>query len=696
MKVFSKRANSNQLGVLSEEFSKFLNGFIPANYVRLGLNRNSPSSLLHCLFLASDHLKLIADNYDIKKFKTIVKFREAYCKKNITEREIMINNLRSGVLKGSGEGESFLTTLEPNYYEICAQEVYNMDKLCVKNMLENDKQLLDSAYFYRLFESLFCLNIFVFVLENDVLVLEKPNHNLYHMREIREELPSLFLLRHKDRDYVYDVYEIIKFDSSKKTVGNHLMPKEMTIKMREYVEEYGFLSCQSNGESNYIIRENAYLNLNWNYLLKNYTLISQGINSQGRAYKITIRIYNGNLMTLFIPPTFPLNAKRSNIFVPSRVEECEKVLGKNYKVGRGGLWYKINDCPRGLFVACLDIEEDLDNENICINYEICKNFSKEEKINELKITQKNANIIKQLVFWLWCLSDLDEICEWLDLFFLKEDNRKKLDIYTRKEMLVELMFPTYIGTCEEGIEYLSNYIPEIFNNGKIRLYNQLYDSLKQFILNYINFMKGIDKKKIINSGLINMFGNYKDFTKYPYTVLLIGQEKFEEWENTKTIDRHNIYAVDDIDMKLKLSFPYTNNEGEIFMVQNNSINNLKLALVASKIWTKHKYNISYEVLLTTIWPLFKNNDWINDFGYSQEDIISLAQEKTYNQDIETYREALDELTLNKILMPLEIEDYSYRIHNNDSIDTSNIIEDKFCYDVWMFGNGGYAGMLKIL
>ena len=69
-----------------------MNSFIPANYVRLGLNRNSPSSLLHCLFLASDHLKLIADSYDIKKFKTIVKFREAYCKKNITEREIMINN----------------------------------------------------------------------------------------------------------------------------------------------------------------------------------------------------------------------------------------------------------------------------------------------------------------------------------------------------------------------------------------------------------------------------------------------------------------------------------------------------------------------------------------------------------------------------------------------------------------------------
>ena len=284
-----KILKSEREGIIPDYITKFLGKIENKNFIREGIYMNSKSSLLHCCIKAFNKTNFTTNNERRQKnINSLKKYCNNYSELKIEKRDIKIREFRVNI------------NIFTKFYNInvSRQELYDFRNEEVLKLMSNPEYNLNSNIFFRFFETMFIFNIFVFVYDKDLdkTYIEIPNYQDFHIRLIDENLPCIFLLRHKRR-YAYDVYELIKEEDSR---DNYIFDNKYTKYMKKYIEENNSYYVKINE----MLLKNCFNNINWNIILKDYKIISQMINSTGRAFPFLLFtiVKSPKLLYLLNPP----------------------------------------------------------------------------------------------------------------------------------------------------------------------------------------------------------------------------------------------------------------------------------------------------------------------------------------------------------------------------------------------------------
>tara|TARA_R110002126_G_scaffold190849_1_gene338972 strand:+ start:393 stop:4385 length:3993 start_codon:yes stop_codon:yes gene_type:complete len=698
----TKVLSTDRLGYLPDFVENLLRELDNRKFIREGVAKNSKSSLLHIMMkIYPDIEKLVTiDNQKQNKvFRDIMKNYEKYSQfNNVSDKNKYIFKLRYGIVK---------EILIP---QISSQETYQFTEDEVIEMFGSYSKTLESEYFYKSLELIFCANIFVFVYDKDKdkTYLEIPNHNKYHIREVREELPCILILKHIRRN-TFNVYEAIRAEKEmEETKSNYVFSTKFTKYLKNYILNKSYYTINSRKkdvttkgkkESEISVRKNPFSYINWNKILKDYVITSQMINSNGRCFAFNLEYKKGKEMTLFIEPTFPFNVKESYLTEKASIKEIIKFFGDNYTKGEDGLWYPLNDEIYGFFVPCSD---KCTGTRKCKNYILlsCKN-NIDRTYENIKIAKKNSFIFLQTIKWLFLLEDIP-YQEWKEKYMIKDDKLSE-NIMTESYSRVPYRFPQKAKTTQEGIGYLNEYHPGVFNNNKIYLYPKLYENLDRHMLNYLKKYEGLEliNKKVIS----NIFIHLEDYNVKKFTKIIIGKEKYRIWKSKslqEDTNRNTIYEEEDICKE----FPFVwknNTNGAVYFVQNNKENSKICSIINSLFWSITGNNKGYDMKLTTIWSeLMKVKDNMIEkyFGWNMESLKEYIKEKTL-KDVYflTTKEYLNFLIQNRV--PYQInKEYSYIVYSKVgekiSVTEKYIIDNRPPLELYRYSDGGFASLLDLI
>jgi len=680
-----KILSPKQIGVLPQLVSDFLNNIEEGSYVRRGVFKSNTSSLIHCVITASSHLEKYYDMIDVRntemreKIKNLKDIRDNYLIRTIKDKETIINGFRNNIT-------SFVNL------ESASQETFQYDTNQVNLFIQDKEKIFSSDLYYRLLEHIFMVNIFVFSYENGELELEKPKHNFYHIRQFNEYYPSLFIFKHIS-DRTIPTYELIENENS--PTSPFLRDLDFLKYMRNFIRTKNYAVGLCN-QTDFSVIKNGYSGIRWDIILKDYKILSQDLNDSGRMIKINISIDKGKKMSIFIKPSTPLNVKVSRMIYESKKEDIIDIFGDNFTVGSEGLWYNLKGFVYGVFIPCKGIGDSEKREN-CLEYELLRSvFKSNHQISVIGIIKKNANIIKQLLIWLWNLSkDIDDVDEWFETYVQTMEERKLIDIINVSPIKIEYRFPSSVLTIDDGILYLENYIPLIFNLGKIHLYEDLLKTMKIYIRNYQLSLNGYPK--IPNKSLVNLYNGEKDFKRHINTRIILGKDKYEQYYNGIKNIKIDIEQIPDINSAKTSIFPYrSKTDSSYFLIQNNVSDREGEAIFGSYIWEKWNTNLGYSLDRTKIWKMFLEYPFLPQvLKMSEQDVIDYSNRQT-PIDTNNYEEALYFLAKNNIPVPDEKFNLNVSVkYRNSEGYYDKLTENKDIVSVWVYGNGVYASMLKI-
>ena len=670
-------------GILMDYIVNFLSKVEKEDYIREGAKSKSKSSFLHCIFRTLLDYNINEVSYNTAAYKSIRIFLEKYNQADEEKKEKSVIEFRNFI-------EVFKNTVA---LEVCMQELYDHSISEIIQLISNPVISLDSNKFYRFFEVFFMINIFVFVFdkENGTTYLETPNHQYYHIRIVNENLPCIFLIKHK-RKYSFDIYEIVRRKQGK---SPYLFSQKFSKYMKQYIFDNNIYYIKSRD----IVRKNCFNVLNWDVILKDYKFLHQNINSSGRMFSFTFVASKDqeDLVTVFTESSPPLFCKSSDEIHFTTKKRCIKLFGNNYIVGSKGLWYSINDIKDGVFIPCKDIKEK--EEYVCKNFEIIlEKDARNRELENIEICKYNSLIYLQLIKWLYLLENID-LEKWFDKNII-EDSKMSQDSLVSQYFNVPLRFPGDIETTRKGIIHLAEYIPEIFDkkSGKIYLYSKLYNSTKRNMTNFLRANQDIivPNKKTI-SGTLNF---EKDFNAESFNKILIGND-FNYWSDNIIKEKQAVSQIEDDFVNYKIPFILKNETTEKFyMVQNTAESSLTVAIVVSKIYQMFNNGSVYQTTIRDIWDIVKTYYNKYNFGWTFEKLKLYINSKL---DKEIYlknsTECLNFLIKNKITFTLE-DKFSYIVYSkmNDKITISRkyIVDDNPPLELYSFSSGAYASMLPII
>ena len=669
-------------GILMDFVVNFLSKVEKKDYIREGAKSKSKSSFLHCIFRCIKDYN-IGQLKDIPNYISIRKLIEKYSQSKEETKEYAVISFRNYI-----EGFKNFVGLE-----VCLQELYDHSIPEIVQLLANPNINLDSNKFYRFFEIFFSINIFVFVFdkENNNTYLETPNHQYYHIRIVNDKLPCLFLVKHK-RKYSFDIYEIVRRKDDKE-------PYLFSPKFSKYMKQYIFDNNIYYIKTGDVLRKNCYNILNWDVLLKDYIFIHQNINSSGRMFSFSFQASKDkkDLVSVFTESSPPLYCGTSDEIYFTTKKRCIKLFGDKYTVGSRGLWYPVNDIKEGFFIPCDDIKEK--REFVCKNFEIILGKDrKNRELENIEICKHNSNIYIQLIKWLYLLENI-EINKWFSKNVI-EDSKMTPDSLVSQYFNLPLRFPQNIKTTREGIIYLGEHAPNIFDSksGKIYLYPELYHSTMR---NITNFLKS--NQDIIIPNMKTIHGTLEfenDFENYTFNKILIAND-FNYWSDNIIKENKVVTRVEDDFVNYKIPFVLKNQTtGKIYMVQNTVESSLTVSIVIAKIYQMFDNGTDYKTTIKNLWSSIKTYYNRYDFGWSFEKLKLYINSKL---DRETYfknsQECLDFLIKNKISFTLE-DKFSYivygKVNDKMSITRKYIIDDSIPLELYGFSSGAYASMLPII
>ena len=439
---------------------------------------------------------------------------------------------------------------------VLKQEMFDYSDEDISKTLKNE-EYLDSRLFFRLFESIFSINVFVFYISNEKPILETPRYKDFHIRNINEDLPSLFLYR--DITSSQGRYSIIsgrqKLYSSKNIQG--------------FLQPYYRSDITEDNKT--ITRLNPYRDIIWEKIFKNNEIYSQRINKEGKCYCINIGIEDSEI-SVYIPLSAPLNIPTLSKISKGNSNKIKKYFGEG-NIGSEGLWYYINGL-REIFIPCEDVD---------INLTICKNFLKDKLSQEI---DKNYNIFNmnldnsskfiEICIWIWRTSMLS-LDEWFGKF-IKES--QKTDIFEKDKLDIEFMLPSYNST-EECLKWIRDNNPifsEVFRDDGIYIYPELRENIYLYLSKIDSITKGLPNfpSKFLTTSLIDK----EDFKKTEEEIFFTNLRNLEEWKE----DRFNEVEIYN-DLENRDMYIYQSDKGMYLVKTTSTINE---AMLLSVFWLKKK------------------------------------------------------------------------------------------------------------
>ena len=676
----------------------FLKNVIQEKVLREGVSKSSKNSFIHCVLRGVSGLsyKINNKNY-LEKWNSWMEISKSYNSEKgdnaPKNRELLSETCKFGIV-----GEWRKQNKIP--LETCYQENFDIEKGDLKNIILSKFQEFDSSRFYRFMEVAYQINIFTFIIDKtdeDNCYLEIPNHRWYHEREIKENLPCLIILKHMRKEN-FSVYELIKSESEMETGSRYLFSSKVTKFFQNYI--YSSNNFQIYKGS---LLKNPNRKLNWNFLLKDYKIISQKVNDSGRCYSINFEIKPDKQITIFIPSSFPLPVKHSEEIMEGDGKEVREIFGDDYTVGDEGYWYSVGGWKNGVFIPIRGTKEK-DNPNLqCREYKIIR--GREKRVTELqniRICSRNSSIILQIIEWLFITSGL-EMDQWLEKY-LQIDEEMNQDIFSNVMIDIPYRFPK-IEEIDVAMEYFSKYIPSMFGK-KIFLYPELHRHVTRYMKNLSLHHQG--QKFIKGDVITGIYKTESDFTKRRFNRIIIDSEKYQFWVDSSIRKRKKVEDIEETSINLQFPSIWRNGkDNRIYFLQNNSGHKLDLSVLSCYLWrvSNGTFQPGFNFNCNNVWDVlcdyFKDDDGFIELGWNLDSIREYVYLKTmeniYFPDIFGYAMYLAK---NRIGYK-QMKEISYIVYSKNSSENI-IINDTFITDteepleVYLYSDGGYGSLLPVV
>lgn len=421
---------------------------------------------------------------------------------------------------------------------VLAQEALGIDQSPenVHEDIANISKILDSKLHYRAFEEYFKINIFVFELGNDEInnsiiendfELEIPYHKIFSARTLRRERPTIILIRYRNSpEYAL----IVNSKNRGKFKG------DLTVKIMEL-----FLNCHEvSSQVSYSQTKNIFSRINWDSFFKGDTIQAQEIDISGKARVVQLK----SGLTIAIPPTQPFDVPLITKYTETPVEKVKSIFGEPNSWDDKGLWYSVMKIPNLIYVLTgfntLDLpkERNLDSVNLPLNPFVPKEDKRQDlEFIRIRSLKRATFALIQIIHWAWRLDKRPNFKNWIANYMNTiRTPRDYNDIYNFIPEYIYTTFPKTI-TVKEGFQEINRWWPEMFtSNGKINLWNTLYDKIIDFFERESLVLSSKDGK-YIDPPQKHLIGFYDFPDDYPSNLnvrIFISKESFKTWSR---IDR---------------------------------------------------------------------------------------------------------------------------------------------------------------
>lgn len=555
---------------------------------------------------------------------------------NLTEINDNVNAVRELMAK-----------LPPDIYK---QELYDMSDEEIVESILNPKTFIDPYLYYRGLEIIFDIQIFVFTSnigrknplsdeEDNLLIasLEVPRCRYTHIRHNNDKNIICLYKNYGSVGKIEQVPPCELIVSSDKTNKNY--SKRFSNIYKNFFESLFKLldsSCHPYewektpgipiGETCY---DDPYSTIDWkNYDFSNIgRLIGQKIDMCGKTTTLLFDEW-----TLIIPPTQPfLIVERDgdkpatrNIKIKS-LDEKNEILFQVYTGGTkknaplkslantmakfdytaiddDGVWIEFNGKKKGIKILC--------QPKVDVN---AKSF---DSITELINRSNNVEVLTAIINWLWREDwngfEFPNFGIWWDTHAVIEDEVIFHSVPNPKRNCNNMMLPR-LNSFDERLSAMTKIWPFFFYRNKIHVSKNLYDRIKNFFAIEDVYSHGLKPSDIYDSPnrfITGLLPTDSDF-KSGNSIILTKHEHVSEWINRnssvvfKYKSLHNTIVIrekiTDKMKNLREQYIYKeyegDNSGQIYMIQNSSVNSQPPELSALNIaqyWKTHERNPGHD------------------------------------------------------------------------------------------------------
>ena len=578
--AFLPRAVENIVKRYSDEY---------VDMVRYGIIY-SPNSLLHCICVAVDDPRYIAQPTDEMK-------------------EIYVTRIR----------QHMLATIRPS---LLKQELYDHTDEEIMDMFRDNSKFLDPSMFYRAIEETFNINIYVFAPpppsgdETELGAMDIPRFKIFHARPLRLHRPTVVLMKtwgsESDAllypqcelivDYDKDNYQILKLFGPEMTEVCHGALQD-TIKT---------MTWTVLPNNTFEVHSNIYYFIDHLDLFQSPP-ISQFIDYNGKMRALTLSIGGGQAMTVVTIPSQPENLPISNDMQRIPAQTAIRIFGEPTGVTRDtnrnvtGLWFQIMDIIYGEYVEIVPTP-GFDNKPVGPpNPIISTGVNITSRLSKLRRT---LNIITQITRWLYELARSKQNID-PDIFssnFMIMDQAPVRDSSTYYNLdNIPRRLPN-VETIQDAIRIIEPLAPSLFNQGRLIMYNATFaDRIIKMLRDYSNLRFGMPPEAI--EFIDNFYEKESDFVDVPNSKVFINEKDLIAWlislKSSQNYSRYyNIRRKVEIAMGFSPDpYMYQDEDGKIYIIQNVVGGTKSKAIAVANTYYQYRVNIGSEPTPLDIIPI---------------------------------------------------------------------------------------------
>lgn len=569
--AFIPRAIYNMLKRYSKNYSDIVRYGVP-----YGVN-----SLLHCVCIACDDPN--------------------YMKKSLEKKEVYISQIRDIIVNSI-------------YPTLLRQELFDYQDEEIMEMISDENTYLNPDIYYRAVEEVFNINIYTFTSippDNDgsdfLGDLSIPRSRLFHSRPLRLNRPTVVVIKIRDNDITHDHCELIVDYDNKTNKIVKLFGESMTNICHDIlINSVSTFTWNENKDNKEDVFNTLYKNIYYTFDHINTFQLpakAQYIDENGKLRGLVFELPNKKLFTLITLPSQPENLPITNDVYSIDIRDIYPVLGlpQGYSYSNSKirdsiyvdmLWYDLLKIPCALGIHIYPIEKELletkgiqeVNRSPLVNVGI-------SLTNVIKRRRKTANILKQLLKWLF-VQNRHPIDVFIKQYFVQGEARYD---FTNLNRILPLT-----SSLDDSIGYLQIVVPSLFKEGKIII--PFVNKLSSLFISFSKMNLELNKVRIIS----NYYSDIEDFDNIKETKIFTSDVDLYQWlKSTKSLVEYSklfqIYT--DISITLINSrepYIYKDIYQRIWLIQNVKNGNFFRALSIVKEWKMFNINLGYDIDISDV------------------------------------------------------------------------------------------------
>ena len=542
----------------------------PSKFKRYGVVRD-PNSFIHCV--------LEALNY------------EDYTSQSVEDKTFLVLQIR----------EKLASDINPS---VMKQELYDFNDDEIVNQVLALDLFFDPALYYRAIEEFFNINIYTFTpgkrpkedRQESFGKIEVPRHKVFHSRPIRPDRQTVLIYKHRGAEadvleypqceLIVDIPEdrgipIKVFDESMTNLVHDILMSTFPTTTYSYDQETKLLQSYNN----------LYSRINFDQLTDRQA-IGQIIDDYGKLRGLLF-----NDISIYFLPSQPENIPATKEVKRVNHQQATRKFGEPNAIVRSqdgqsvvGLWFPHQDFPEYPYVIFVPINPTQEYSDLPNGPQAPLESKETQTSARVLLLQRQIKLITQVIKYLFSLSQPITADE-----FMNRYTTTNLQPVTDSSTFYDLTrLPRKLPDAENvqsAIQVLTPMAPTLFSKGKIVLYSKVFADK---IADYLQDLKVFKTNKYID----DYFIYEKDFTPQPRTVILIGEDSFNNWLASLNLSGYkgiNVTKTIDISFKVRKE-PYLyldTSTGIVYMVQNVNDGDLNKALNVGLSWLTQLDNPGY-------------------------------------------------------------------------------------------------------